>query len=608
MAAQMLEPHGRTLLFDVLKPPEGHSLDAAIATTFTLDLLALLTAPVAFSLFDVDDHRELLDKDSLTLLESLRRYADKITIFCQAGYIALPKIQFPQLEFLEKSIVQCRAGREGALFHPKIWLLRFVSPEHQVTYRFACLTRNLTFDRTWDTVLTLEGPLLDRQRAIAANNPLGDFLRDLLGRTGRPVDDTVADRIRLMEGEARRVDFQLPDGFESYEFHPLAGGAARTTPLEKRQGRMLVISPFISDGGLQNLTRGRHKNLIVSRPESLEQAGCRLDAFDKVYVLARETEQEAEGTPDQSPMDLTRGLHAKCYVIDSESKAHIFTGSANATEGAFNGNVEFMVELVGPKSKVGIDALFRGENDRPALGSLLEEFKPQPKPADEAEEGLRAALERTRHALAGLHLTAIIAPNGDDFSVRLESNVPWRHERDVRVECWPVSVGQGHSRALAHGQQSIMFERLSFEALTAFFAFRVSIGEPERSDVFVFNVPLQGAPADRRERLLRSFIKDRQRLMRFLMFLLADDSELADAFGTKVTKDAEGMATTEAAHANGALLESLLRTLHRTPERLDAVARLVEDVRSQPDAGELLPPSFDEIWTPIWTVRRGPQS
>ena len=124
----MLEPHGRALLFDILKPPEGHVLDAAIATTYTLDLMALLTAPVAFSLFDVDDHRDLLTQDSLTLSKSLRRYADKITVFCQAGQIRVTESAVSPVRFLEQSIVQCRARISTASFHPKIWLSRYVAP------------------------------------------------------------------------------------------------------------------------------------------------------------------------------------------------------------------------------------------------------------------------------------------------------------------------------------------------------------------------------------------------------------------------------------------------------------------------------------------------
>jgi hypothetical protein len=41
----MLEPDGRTLLLDALRPPLGYQLDAAAGTTYSLDLVSLLTAP-----------------------------------------------------------------------------------------------------------------------------------------------------------------------------------------------------------------------------------------------------------------------------------------------------------------------------------------------------------------------------------------------------------------------------------------------------------------------------------------------------------------------------------------------------------------------------------
>jgi hypothetical protein len=303
--------------------------------------------------------------------------------------------------------------------------------------------------------------------------------------------------------------------------------------------------------------------------------------------------------------DLTRGLHAKCYVIDSGSKAHIFTGSANATEGGLNGNVEFVTELIGPRKRFGLDTLFQRDENKTCLGDLLEEFKPQPKEADEEELGYRAAIERTRHALAGVRFTALVRGAGDDFEVELRPDVPptWA-DSEIRVHCWPVTVGRAKAQPVRSGQASISLKSLSFEALTAFVAFEVTIGEPTRSEVFVLNVRLQGAPADRRERLLRSFIKDRKRLIRFLLFLLADDTELADALGADSERRTAALGAAEVAQSNGALLETLLRSLHRSPERLDAVAKLVEDVKTQADAGELLPPGFDDIWNPIWAARR----
>ena len=48
----MLEPRDRLLLFEALKPPEGFHFDQGIGTTYSLDLLALLTAPLAFTWFE----------------------------------------------------------------------------------------------------------------------------------------------------------------------------------------------------------------------------------------------------------------------------------------------------------------------------------------------------------------------------------------------------------------------------------------------------------------------------------------------------------------------------------------------------------------------------
>ena len=48
----MLEPRDRLLLLEALRPPEGFRFDQGLGTTYTLDLLALLTAPLAFTWFE----------------------------------------------------------------------------------------------------------------------------------------------------------------------------------------------------------------------------------------------------------------------------------------------------------------------------------------------------------------------------------------------------------------------------------------------------------------------------------------------------------------------------------------------------------------------------
>jgi hypothetical protein len=305
----VLDPQTRKLLFDVLRPLEDHTLDYAIATTYTLDLLALLTAPIAFTLFEADDPKKLLETNSLTLLESLRRYADRMAIFHHGGYIAVPPAQFPQFEYLERIVIECKPPIDGTFFHPKIWLLRFVGPENSVTYRFACLSRNLTFDRCWDTVLTLEGQLVDRQKAIARNHPLGDFIAALPSFAVN-VSPTVMERIDQMQAEVRRVDFQPPEEIEDFAFHPLGlSTQRRRVPFEEIGGRMAIISPFVTVEGLKRLVRNRRDCILISRSESLQRLSGDLAEVGQMFSLNEQAETP-EAAEDDIP--LSRGLHAKC--------------------------------------------------------------------------------------------------------------------------------------------------------------------------------------------------------------------------------------------------------------------------------------------------------
>src|SRR5919204_4007913 len=119
----MLEPGSRQLLLDSLRPPPGSSLDRAVGTTFSLDLHALLTAPLAFALFDTESADGL--PDPVALLEAVRRHAERIDIFCQAGQIALPEGQYERvLAYVEESVHQVVPDTPGRVFHPKIWVLR----------------------------------------------------------------------------------------------------------------------------------------------------------------------------------------------------------------------------------------------------------------------------------------------------------------------------------------------------------------------------------------------------------------------------------------------------------------------------------------------------
>ena len=130
----MLPPNQRELYLSALRPPPGFQLDRAIATTYSLDLITLLSLPLSFALLDITNDEGKLIRNPVALLHALRTYADRLTIFCHAGGIAVPAQRHPLYAHLEDAIIPVR--KAGGAFHPKIWVLRFTSAGEPSTTAF----------------------------------------------------------------------------------------------------------------------------------------------------------------------------------------------------------------------------------------------------------------------------------------------------------------------------------------------------------------------------------------------------------------------------------------------------------------------------------------
>ena len=609
----MLEPGQRRLFLETLRPPEGYRFDRAVGTTFTLDLLTLLAVPLAFTFRDAQDRDGQLASDPLALLESARRHASRVVVFCQGGRTTVPGAGQPALAFLEQSVIAAfppHQGDMGAVFHPKVWVLRFVAEGEAVKYRLVCQSRNLTFDASWDASLVLDGELNERRvRAYSVNHPLADFIQTLPALASGPLSSAQQESIDVFADELRRVRFDMPEGLGLHRFLPF--GVSRTNPLfpDLDHRPLLVISPFLDGEFLSSVAGPRPRTVLVSRREALLTAPAdAIGAFDEVYAFRPGLELEPEDSEEVLPP--LAGLHAKVYVIDDGWNARVAVGSANSTGAALGNpprNVEFMVELEGKKSRFGIDALLaqRGDGEAGTFRSLIEPFDPaEAGTVDEDEDALRLdrLLDAAAESLARLDLRGNVeVSDGGRYVLRLELSEPLDLPPAITaVTCWPVTLPDAHQRPLADGPE---FTGLSLTELSAFLAIEIRASIPGRSEHrrFARTIPLAGLPEDRLQRLLAHMLRDRTRLMQLLWLLLSPDEdlslvELADLFAN------EGVST-EWGVALPGLLERMLETLGSDPGRLDAVASLVDDLRKTEAGAELLGADFDAVWSALWTVR-----
>ncbi len=513
---------------------------------------------------------------------------------------------------LEQSVHEVRAPKPSRAFHPKVWVVRYSAPKAPIRYRVLVLSRNLTADRCWDVIVTLDGELLDRQNAIAANHPLADFVAALPRMCLRPPSPALRKMIDRFQRELRKVRFALPEGFTDVAFWPLGVGDYTSWPFEDVDDRMLVISPFMEPGCLKRLTHATKGHILVSRLDELDAVSrvC-LKSFKHVYTLPLDADREVQDEEVQPSGDgLLRGLHAKVYVADAGRDGRIWLGSANATNAAFNGNVEFLVELRGGRSHAGVEAVLQRTKDRTGLLDLLEAYNVSGDvtKVDADLERLEERLEQARRTLADARMVAAARADKDLFAFTLRASTALRLPSGVAARCWPVTQREdvAAQTVSTSGTTIADFGRVAFEGLTSFFAFHVIAKEGTKSVEarFVLNLPLEGAPADRQQALLRAMLRDRAQVTRLLLLLLADEADW-DAVNAAMTQSGDGPDPGQASRGQDVpLLEGLLRVLHRSPAKLDSIADLISQLGQDGEAEKLLPENFQQAWGPIWAARQ----
>ena len=589
----MLAPDTRSLYTGAVSPPPGYVFDQAIATTYSLDPEMLLLLSTCLSLAR---HPYADQPDPIELLESLRRLSGCLSVYVNRDSIKTPSRDSVLYGLLEPVIAQVKAPM-GGVFHPKIWVLRFVEPDsdNPPLIRLLVLSRNITYERSWDIALRLEGR--PGRRFIAANRPLGEFLRSLPEIATGQMPLSKRRQAAMLAEEVRKTVWELPEGFEKVSFH-ITGTTNRSWMLP-RSKRMAVISPFLTDDALLWLS-GMTEDLVavVSRPEELERlAPDTLELSEKYFTLdeAAETEEgEDSGNRD------TLGLHAKAYVVEKGWDTRLYIGSANATGAALlrRSNTEILVELVGKRSRVGSIETLLGEK---GLGPVLLEYVPSQEPptTEEEKDRARKALEAAKDSLSEAALKVVCEAEGDSWRLTLESSSQVTLSGISRLRAWPLTVTEqlasdayGLSDSLA-----VPLGKFTTESVTGLIAFELMTELKEVSFRMVLNLPVDGLPENRDDAIFRLILNNRESFLRYVLLLL---DEYADGFrgGREVFNLRNSASSAGGGFASDvAVLEELVRAFSRDADKLKDVATVVDRLMRDQTVSSAVPPEFLRLWT-----------
>ncbi len=592
----MLEPDGRALLLDALRPPPGHSLDHAVATTFTLDLETALTVPLAFAGFRFDEQ-----PDPVEVMEALRGMSRRIDIFCQAGAINAGGWPSDLVALLESSIHAVTPPRRGHIFHPKAWVLRFRGPSQEPSYRLLVLSRNLTASRGWDTILWLDGRAVRRLNATSA--PLAQFIRALPGLAVTQVPPVRHTAVTGLADEMQRVEWELPAGVREARFHSIGLPHARRFPAEEhfRGYRKLAISPFVRAGALRRFFQPRagQTAVLVSRGEELNALpSAALEHLD-VYELdpaATLSLDDAEGDANQT---FLTHLHAKLFVVERARLAHLFVGSANATDAGLGQNVEFLCELVGSVAKLGVDAIV-GE-DAPFRAMLTPYVASAEAKVDEASEAGRALENLLRDIAGSIRFRTAVTNEDEGWVARISADTalpPIPAGSGITIapynrpsETYPISPAEPVDVELPPRE---LADITAFLQLTAR---RTVEGEVVKRSAVVCS-QLQGAPDDRFQTILARQIDTPEKFLRLLALLIGFAS--GSVMDVARTGDGQGSWSTGAGQG---VLELLARALSENPDSIDHLENIVEHLRRSPRGRDVLPQGWDDVWLPALKAR-----
>jgi len=587
----MLRPANDRLDYTkMLTPPYGYETVFAVGTTYSLDLDALIGASIALGLSESVDN-EMKD-NPIYLLEALQRTLDKVLVFCEGGQIKVPNNSNALHIFLEKMVVEVKMKNKRS-FHPKFWLIKYTNQEGRAIYRCIVLSRNLTFDRSWDVAVSIDGEIGEDQEVFEKSRPLSDFLGAITRLVYRKDIDRKKRRDLLgLSKEILNVKFKLDDrDFYDFSFMPVGikGYDRIDNELLSTYHESFIVTPFLSEGIISKLnslvlTNPNPNTLITRRSELAKLKPSSVSRYN-VYVM-KEIIIDGEDTLSEGDVDSKtdqkqhQDIHAKIYLKKKHSERVMYLGSLNASNNAFNGNVELLFKLRGKKKVLGIDEIksdIFGKDEKDNPFEIVEITEKQ-----EPEITERDNLEKIIKSISRLKSYATVKDGEGVYTLEVKFEKIPDYEN--------VFISPLLSNREAQISERIVFENLNIMQLSQFYV--LSVHGKEDNIRRLIKIETSNLPQERESSVVNSVIKDKKGFIQYLTFILGEDYLLSFLENGKNNKHSFVFGNGEQMPA---LYEKMLRAAAHNPGKIREIKRLMGIITDE----DIIPEEFRSLYAQI---------
>lgn len=584
---------------EVLMPPMDYRLLRAVGTTYSLDL-ETLTA-ISLSLGLIEDTDSELVNNSISMLNALQKVSGRITVFCEAGQIKIPKKNNTLSLMLEKMVVPVKLPFDNKLgrypsFHPKIWLLEYENSEGDKKYRFVVLSRNMTFDHCWDIACTLDGVLINKNNR--ASYPLQAFFVYLKGQLDKGLldYDRQSKDLSYFINIIPRIRFLVDYKFSEFEIMPLGIGKdsydiSSDILFTENFHDLVVMTPFLSRSVIQSfnedwktLTR-TERTLITRKSELSKLTSDDVSNFD-VYVMKDEIvdgeDAISEGEDNTNEESYSKqDIHAKIYIRRKNSTVDLYLGSMNASFAAINSNVELMLVLRTTRGVLSGESFLNDIMGSDRFGKLNPfELAEVDDKADEKVSDAQDEAEKLIKRVSRLNMRAVILSASDGkFDVKLTIDMTTPFEG---VMIRPLRLKEGCALA-----KEIEFNRLELLQLSEFYVVSVKVDDYPLERVIM--IPTEGMPEERDSSIIKSIINNRRAFIEYVAYVLGDDYVQTFLENSKVDGS---YAEWKKAELMPAVYEKMLKASVSNPERIKEVQYITRVI----DDPSIIPPEFTEMY------------
>jgi hypothetical protein len=588
---EMLKPTADRLDYSkMLAPPSGYETVFAVGTTYSLDLDALIGISIALGLSESIDSG--LKENPIYLLEALQKTANKVLVFCEGGQIKAPTNAHALHILLEQMVFEIVLKNKKS-FHPKFWLVKYENVQGEALFRCVVLSRNLTFDRSWDVAVCIEGRVKADGRlknGYDQSRPISDFLQSLLKLAKRnEINLEKRKSLLRLADEILDVKFQLDDKqFSDFTFCPIGidGYDSHSTELFNSYHELFVISPFLSDSTIydfnkQALSNPNKNTLITRRSELSKLKSASVTHFD-MYVMkdliVSGEDAISDGDMDEvSATTQNQDIHAKVYLKTKYSDSELFLGSLNASHSACYGNIEFLLKLYGKRRNLNVEQLKKdifGDNDK---DNPFE--KAEISTEDQLEKPVSDNLEKVIKDICRLKSSAKVVEYDETYSL------------EITFEKLPVLDHVSISPLLSNKVQAlsdkVVFTDLRMLQLSEFYVIEAVSGDESVSRVI--KIKTDNIPNTRESALVNDIVKDKHGFVQYITFLLGDDYLLSMIENNSLANN--GFIIGSGAQIP-ALYEKMLKAAVHSPQRFDEIKRLMELISDS----NIIPEGFRELY------------